>query len=152
MLYREIGSMSRFHMLRILLRILTALLMIFVTYMSFLPALHVSTPFRFMPYEDKMLHAGAYFLMSFLLFLSLAHRPRHTALRTLFRENCSGVAASFSLTVILGIVIEILQPLTGRSMELLDAVADASGAGAGIAVALLVLEIYARRYPHHAEQ
>jgi len=37
-------------------------------------------------------------------------------------------------------------------MELLDAIADASGALAGIAAALIVLEIYARRYPHHAQQ
>lgn len=123
-----------------------------VTYLSFVPSLQVSSPFRFVPYEDKILHAGAYFVMSFLLFLSLAHHPRHNTFRTLYRENRKGVVTSFSLTVILGIVIEVLQPLTGRSMELLDAVADASGALAGITVALFVLEIYARRYPHHAQQ
>jgi len=123
-----------------------------VTYLSFIPSLQVSSPFRFVPYEDKILHAGAYFVMAFLLFLSLAHRPRHSTFRDLFTENRKGVLGSFSLTVIMGIVIEILQPLTGRSMELLDAIADASGALAGIAAALIVLEIYARRYPHHAQQ
>jgi VanZ family protein len=49
------------------------------------------------------------------------------------------------LCVLLGGIIEILQPLTGRSMELLDVGADAVGALLGSGIAVLLVSLKNRR-------
>ena len=78
-------------------------------------------------WSDKIGHLLAYFLWGGLLYLALPGRPADLPVRRLF------------LTVLIGIgfggLIELLQPFTGRSRELLDLLSDALGAGGGAVTA-----------------
>lgn len=75
-------------------------------------------------WSDKLGHLLAYALLGGLLCLSLPERP---AAPRLLLAALAGVA--------FGGAIELLQPLTGRSRELLDLLADALGSGGGAAAA-----------------
>ncbi len=80
------------------------------------------------PHVDKLFHAGAFFLLGALGFLSL-------------RRTCSWntgrvVAVTLLWTVAFGILDEWLQQFVpGRSQDALDALADAVGAASGTALA-----------------
>ena len=76
---------------------------------------------------DKIGHASAYFVLSFLVFASLLPGPR---LRLALLAACG--------CVLLGGVIELVQPLVARNRELADLAANAIGsaAGAGLAAAV----------------
>ena len=80
--------------------------------------------------NDKLQHAGAYMVMSVLVFASLG----------------SSVSLSRRLVIVLiactllGVGIELVQPATGRTADASDALANAGGASLGC---LLVLAIRA---------
>ncbi len=91
------------------------LLFIFVNLLLLWPATNMPTSPRF-PYFDKLAHAGIYFSLQFcasLLFPDRAGRKKRT------------VAAFFLL--LHGCLIEYIQPLTGRSFDSGDMLADAVG-------------------------
>ncbi len=85
---------------------------------------------------DKTLHAAAYLFQGALtyIFLSLAGIPANTRTGAKF-------AVSVFICLLFGLLIEVLQPLTGRNMEMLDLAADAAGAfiGTGLAAAGMLL-------------
>lgn len=102
-----------------------------ITLMSLLPPSQAQVP---LTVSDKILHIAAYTAAGFLTFLVQVSKADRSGIHTL--------VTSVLLCVLLGGIIEILQPLTGRSMELLDVGADAVGAllGSGIAVLLVFLQ------------
>jgi VanZ family protein len=76
-------------------------------------------------YLDKILHALAYLLLSFLLFASQLPGPRPRLV----------LVAVFG-SLLLGGLIELIQPLTLRRRELADLAADLAGAAVGALLAL----------------
>lgn len=81
-----------------------------------------------LPHVDKLFHAGAFFLLGALGFMSLRRTCAWPAVRV--------AAATLAWTVAFGVLDEVLQRLVpGRSMDGLDALADATGSVLGIAAA-----------------
>ena len=106
--------MSRGHSLGIS-RILTALVVAAILVASLIPI--ESPPGG--PYTDKIQHLAAYMLLGFLLFLATG------------KKGPAVVLASIGLCTAYGGLIEILQPLFGRSRELADWIVDFAGASVG---------------------
>jgi VanZ family protein len=77
---------------------------------------------------DKILHALAYLCLSFLLFASQLPGPRPRL-----------VLVSVFGSLLLGGLIELIQPLTLRQRELGDLAADLAGAAAGALLALALV-------------
>jgi VanZ family protein len=114
--------------LRILLLLFWFSCLVVITDMSLLPPSQAQVP---LTVSDKILHIAAYAAAGFLTLLVGASGPEISGIHP--------AVASIGLCIILGAVIEILQPLTGRSMELLDVGADALGAVLGSAAAVLLI-------------
>ena len=106
---------------RLILRVLFLLGAAFVTVMSLLPAHDLPN----LAIPDKIEHAGAYFMLALLGGLALRERR---GLLFLFVALCA-----------MGGVIELLQAFSpGRTPDVFDALANATGAGAGTLVSLVV--------------
>lgn len=105
-----------------------------ITIMSLLPPSQAQVP---LTVSDKILHIAAYTAAGFLTLLVQASRADRSGIHSL--------GTSVLLCVLLGGIIEILQPLTGRSMELLDVGADAVGALLGSGIAVLLVSLQNRR-------
>lgn len=90
-------------------------------------------------YNDKVAHFFGYFGLAFLMCLTWAtHR--------VFRLRSALVI--WGVVIVYGMVDELLQiPVPGRTGEVMDWIADASGAFLGILVFSLVLAIIPRRTP-----
>ncbi len=87
--------------------------------------------------NDKLAHGFAYTVLGALtyLFLSFIHA-------TLLDKTFKKILISIGYCALLGGLIEILQPLSGRSMELLDFVADFVGALTGVLIMKLLVDEY----------
>ena len=105
---------SRGHSLGIS-RILTALVAAAILVASLLP--FESPPGG--PFTDKILHLAAYVLLGLLLFLATG------------KKGPAVVLASIGFCTAYGGLIEIVQPLFGRSRELADWIVDFAGASVG---------------------
>lgn len=118
--------MSRGRLL--MFRILTAVYVCTVALLSILPR----PPGEFLPSSDKTKHFIAYGLMAVFVMLSLSND------RSLGRRAVIAVVAANAL----GIVIELLQPFTGRSRDAMDVVANFVGSVLGtivVSTAILLL-------------
>jgi len=107
-------------------RAVTAAVAVAIVVLSLLPL--PQPPLPRVHLLDKVLHALAYLCLSFLLFASQLPGPR---LRLVL------VAVFGSL--LLGGMLELLQPLTRRSRELADLAADLAGAAAGALLAVVLV-------------
>jgi hypothetical protein len=102
------------------------------------------------PFADKGDHMAAYAALGFSLFFAFLQIPGSGKPRkrvaiphsTLHLSSWSGsaVLASLVFGTLLGLVIELLQPMFERSREWLDLAADFMGLVVGMAIALLVLK------------
>lgn len=96
-------------------RILAAVAAALILVASLVPV----TPPADRPGLDKIEHLAAYVLLGFLLFLATG------------RRGAAVVLVSIGLCTAYGGLIEILQPLFGRSRELADGIVDFAGASVG---------------------
>ena len=86
-----------------------------------------------LPVSDKVVHLVSYFLFTFLALLGFVGRPGGRVLP-------AEIGYALVVAVIAaGALIEFLQTLVSRDLELLDAVANATGAGLALALWLVVL-------------
>jgi VanZ family protein len=108
-------------------RAVTAAVAVTIVLLSLLPVPQPQLPR--VHYLDKILHALAYLLLSFLLFASQLPGPRPRLV----------LVAVFG-SLLLGGLLELIQPLTLRRRELADLAADLAGAIAGALVALALVE------------
>lgn len=91
-----------------------------VTWLMLMPSPpQIEGNFKFI---DKIEHAVVFFVLSLLLFKSI--EPKKTGKRRAALMAAAGLG-------IYGAAIEVLQNLTGRSMELMDVFADLSGIALG---------------------
>jgi VanZ family protein len=111
------------HPLRTVVRLATISLGLAIVVVSLLPQPPVSESVL----GDKVEHVLAYLVLAFLVFASQLPGPR---LRLL--------AVAVGGSVVLGGLIELIQPLTGRHAELGDLLADLVGSVAGALLALAV--------------
>ncbi|WP_420854551.1 VanZ family protein [Sneathiella marina] len=98
-----------------------------VTYFSLTPVNH-SPDLGFLVY-DKILHLSCYFILSVIACLAANSWNKRYLL-------------SF-MTLLVGIGIEFLQPLTGRSFETADMIANLFG----ILMAIFLVKIVLKRFP-----
>jgi len=77
------------------------------------------------PLADKIGHAAAYLVLGFLVYACLLPVP-----------PLRGLLAAVTGCVLLGAVLELIQPWGQRNRELGDLLADAVGASAGALLAL----------------
>ncbi len=96
-------------------RILTVVLAVAILVASLLPQHQTPDPLHL----DKVEHLGAYALLGFLAYLAAG------------RRGLGVVLAVIALCSVFGGLIEIVQPLTGRSRELADWIVDIAGASLG---------------------
>ena len=105
---------------RTVIRVLFGLAVTVVAVLSLLPAHDLPN----VAASDKIEHAGAYFVLAILGGLGLRERR--------------GLLFLFIFLCAMGGVIELLQAFSpGRSPDVFDALANATGAAAGILVALV---------------
>lgn len=97
------------------------------------------SPFRNIPYLDKIVHAGIFALLSFLMARGIikqysGHKTKYACF------------AGFTITISYGAAIEYLQKLVpGRSFELNDLIANTTGALLGIAACYFLLKLTSNR-------
>ena len=108
------------------MRAVTAAVAVTIVVLSLLPLPQPQLPG--VDYMDKILHALAYLCLSFLLFASQLPGPRPRLV----------LVAVFG-SLLLGGLIELIQPLTLRQRELADLAADLAGAAAGALLALALV-------------
>lgn len=129
--------------------ILSTLVVTLILVFSFMPK--ESYPeISWIPFADKGDHMAAYAALGFSLFFAFLQIPGSGKPRkrvavphsTLHLSSWSGSAVLVSLVVgtLLGIIVELLQPMFERSREWLDLAADFMGLVVGLAIALLVLK------------
>jgi len=112
-------------------RVVTGAVAVAIVALSLLPVSQPHLPgLHFM---DKILHALAYLCLSFLLFASQLPGPRPRI-----------ILVSVLASLLLGGLIELIQPLTLRDRELGDLAADLAGAVAGALLALALVGLLKR--------
>lgn len=129
--------------------VLSTIVVVFILVLSFMPKesyLEIS----WIPFADKGDHMAAYAALGFSLFFAFLQIPGSGKSRrqgtvphsTLHLSSWSGgaVIASLVTGTLLGLVIELIQPIFERSREWLDLAADFMGLVVGLAIALLVLK------------
>jgi VanZ family protein len=107
-------------------RAITAAVAVAIVVLSLLPVPQPQLPR--VRHLDKVLHALAYLILSFLLFASQLPGPRPRLV----------LVAVFG-SLLLGGLLELLQPLILRRRELADLAADLVGAAAGALLALALV-------------
>lgn len=133
--------------------ILSCIIGILIVVLSLLPPSRATRIIpAWMPFGDKGGHMLAYAAFGFSLFLACIRIPgsgktptwkRYMSASSLRLTSWSGFAAMEVLIigVVIGVGMEMLQPLTGRSREFADFVADLLGLLVGIAFGMLVLHL-----------
>ena len=97
------------------------------------------TPFWEIPYFDKIVHAGIFGLLSFLMVRGLIKQYAGQKLKFAF-------AVSFLLTFSYSVIIEFTQKLVpGRSFEFGDLIANASGTLLGLTACYFLLKLVSNK-------
>ena len=140
--------------LQTILRTVGITLSIFVVlailYFSFIPV-EIYPKVTWIPFADKGQHMVAYACLGFALFLATLQIPGSGKARredkkphsTLHLTSWAGpsIIKTLGIGLVFGLVIELLQPLFGRSREWLDLAADCMGLVVGLALALVLLNL-----------
>ena len=105
-------------------RLATALVAAAILVVSLIP----NPPGMDRPGRDKVAHAAAYALLGFVCLLGTGG----------WRAGVRAALLVIALCTAYGGLIEIIQPLAGRSRELADVAADFAGSSLGAAAAALV--------------
>jgi VanZ family protein len=113
----------------------------FIIIFSLLPSSSISSPLLAFPYSDKVAHAIAYFAGAFTLSLAIVKVEGVQPYRVLLKKNIRRVVSIFVFVVLIGALVELIQPMMNRSCELLDLIADAIGAVGGIFCGLATMHI-----------
>lgn len=121
-----------------------------ILYFSFIPV-EIYPKISWIPFADKGDHMLAYGCLGFSLFLGTLQIPGSGKTRkegrkphsTLHLTSWAGpsIIITLSIGTFLGLAVELLQPLFGRSREWLDLAADCMGLVVGLALALALLNL-----------
>ncbi len=121
-----------------------------ILYFSFIPAENYPS-FTWIPFADKGDHMLAYACLGFSLFYATLQIPGSGKTRkdgrktrsTLHLSSWAGpsIIKTLVLGLLLGFMVEMLQPFFGRSREWMDLAADCMGLVVGLALALVLLNL-----------
>ena len=133
-------------------RILSVIVAICILVLSLIPSRGLGDITSKLPFADKGAHALAYAVFGFFLFLAISSSPvrNDTDVRGKKLSVVGKIILVFLVGTLFGLLIELLQPVFGRGMELTDLIADAIGTLTGALLALAFLRIWrmiARRRP-----
>ena len=136
--------------LRTIGSILTFCVLLAILYFSFMPKEqypHVA----WIPFADKGDHMAAYACLGFALFIATLQIPGSGKARndggkphsTLHLTSWAGpsIIMTLGIGLLFGVVVELLQPLFGRSREWMDVAADFMGLVVGLALSLALLNL-----------
>jgi len=115
--------------MRLLRRLLLALWLALVVLASLIPRVPRADAVAWFPGADRVGHAVAYGVLCVLAVWAFGGRGRRVLVM-------AGLGA-----VVLGVLLECVQPLTGRTFDLTDMAANAAGAGLGLVGMLLARRI-----------
>lgn len=132
-------------LLHFLGHLLTPLFLVLLTVLSLTPATGSVSLFPWLPYSDKISHLLGYAALGCSMLWSVAVADGQAGVCRQCARNRWRMAGSWGLTVLVGSVVEWVQPLFGRSAEWLDLLADALGASAGILFGIICIELAVRR-------
>lgn len=123
----------------------TPLVLVAITILSLLPPSGTVSQGWLAMVGDKWGHFLAYAALGFSMFSAIARKPsqeyaKSTWLRVL-KSNRQRMVLLFLFILSIGTIIEFVQPLFGRSLEVLDIVADGLGGVFGIIVGTVVVTI-----------
>lgn len=129
---------------------LSVFVVLAILYFSFIPA-EIYPKVSWIPFADKGHHMVAYACLGFSLFLATLQIPGSGKARregrkphsTLHLTSWAGpsIIKTLAIGLLLGLVIELLQPFFGRSREWMDLAADCMGLVVGLALALALLNM-----------
>ncbi|MGE4453162.1 MAG: antibiotic resistance protein VanZ [Sphaerochaeta sp.] len=129
---------------------LSTIVVCLILVFSFMPK-ETYPEISWIPFADKGDHMVAYAALGFSLFFAFLRIPgsgkprkkKMTPHSTLHLSSWSGSAVIASLVggTCIGLLVELIQPVFGRSREWFDLAADLMGLVVGLAIALLVLKI-----------
>ena len=130
---------------------LTLFVVLAILYFSFMPK-EQYPKVTWIPFADKGDHMVAYACLGFSLFLATLEIPGSGKTRkegrrthsTLHLTSWAGPSIILTLIIgsVLGLIVELFQPLFGRSREWLDLAADSMGLVVGLALALALLNLF----------
>lgn len=123
----------------------TPLVLVAITILSLLPPSGVVSQGWLTVLGDKWGHFLAYAALGFSMFSAIARKPSDAYVgstwRRVMRSNRCRIVLLFLFILSIGTIIEFVQPLFGRSLEVLDIVADGLGGIAGIMVGTVAVTI-----------
>lgn len=126
--------------------VLTIFVVCCIGYFSFSPVKE-GLPIRWVPFGDKGLHLLAYAVYGFSCFLARFRMPiddsavQQEYLTVRFSTWASPpIVWTIISGTLLGAIVEVLQPLVGRTRDVMDLVANVMGLIVGLAIILLVIK------------
>lgn len=144
------GRLPLQNIVRVVGIILSTIIVILIILFSFMRR-EMYPKINWIPFADKGDHMAAYAALGFTFFMAVVKIPgsgkKHTKNAkphsTLHITSWAGHSIIVTLVAgtAIGFVIEMLQPLFGRSREWLDLAADFMGLVIGIAVVLVLLKL-----------
>ena len=137
---------------RIVGLVLTPVVALTITILSLTPGGNLSSTTWYPLIGDKGAHALAYTALGCFLQFALSSQHVPISFSAMIKENGWRIPLVWGSSIVLGTIIEIVQPFFGRSFELLDILAEAIGTLVGILFALIcmgiALSIERRGGPH----
>lgn len=124
-----------FAVIRVTARILSPVVIAVITYFSLIPGSDLASRSLLGILGDKGAHMLAYVALGFFLTLSFSvERPGAKGI-SVISSQCWRFLLVWGVTIMVGSIIEIVQPFFQRGFEVLDIVADGIGSLAGILLA-----------------
>ena len=111
---------SRLSIVRLTGRIVSPLVCIVIGIFSLLPPNGVPGSSWLFLFGDKTAHGASYAALGCCLFLATAVESRKVTLLHVLRTHFGRMLLLLGVIVLLGTIIEIVQPLFGRSFEAMD--------------------------------
>ncbi|MFA5570304.1 MAG: VanZ family protein [Sphaerochaetaceae bacterium] len=126
------------HLLKTVGHLLTPIVVVMIAVLSLKP-LDDQTLMPLFPYADKVFHFLAYGALACVMLWSMSKASDTRSYNDVIRENWISIILVFSISLIIGISLELVQPVFGRYYELGDIVANAIGSIAGLAVSVAIM-------------
>lgn len=128
-----------FAVIRAVARVLSPLILGVITYFSLVPGSNLASSGLLGLFGDKGAHMLAYVALGFFLTLSISVERPGAKGGSVIRSHMWRLLIVWGVSIIVGSIIEMVQPFFQRGFEVLDIVADGIGSLVGILLATAVV-------------